>query len=128
MIYPDGESVHGQSVSHSVGILPREHAKKREDLSSCSATICRFLRSRFTHAHTHTQARVHMQAHTHTLHALHETRPGSSPLRTANTPRIRYALSLKHRIWKAKGSRPFRTHRVEIHGEKQRGYRRTHSR
>lgn len=67
MIYPDGESVHGQSVSHSVGILPREHAKKREDLSSCSATICRFLRSRFTQAHTHIHAHrlAYVCRHTH---------------------------------------------------------------
>lgn len=48
-----------------------------------------------THTHTHTHTGSRTYAGTHTLHALHETRPGSSPLRTANTPR--YALSLKHR-------------------------------
>lgn len=88
IIYPYGERT--RPVSQSVGILPREHAKKR-DLSSCSATICRFLRSRFTQAHMHTGSRTYAGTHTRSMHYTKRGRDrGRSPLRIANAAHYEY--------------------------------------
>lgn len=64
-----------------LGILASTRARQR-DLSSASATIPRFLQSRFTHAPTRTHAHAHAHAGTQTRipRVLRETRPGWSLL------------------------------------------------
>lgn len=68
-------------------LFSQVHAKKR-DLSCCSATICRFLRSRFTRAHARTHTRTHTLTyicrHTQCMHHTKRGRDRRLPLRIAN--------------------------------------------